>query len=77
MPIYEFESPLTKETIEIIQGMHDEHKYIDENGLEWQRLFSSPEASVKGTLLDFRLKKDADKYRSVYKKRYDHNNKKK
>ena len=45
MPIYVYEHPNTGDTVEIMQGMNDEHKYTDENGLKWRRVFYSPNAN--------------------------------
>ena len=45
MPIYLYEHPETKEVSEILQGMHEDHSYIDGSGTEWKRLFTSPNAS--------------------------------
>lgn len=39
MPIYIYQNPITEEYIELVQSMNDEHKYIDEKGLEWKRVF--------------------------------------
>ena len=75
MPVYIFQNPKTEEVKEIIQSMNEEHVYIDSEGLKWNRLFISPEASIKDTKLDFRNKKDVEKWETVYKKRYNHNNK--
>ena len=76
MPLYEYLNPKTGETREVIQSMSESHVYIDDNGMEWQRLFFSPTTTVKGTPLDWRNPKDKAKYFDVYKKRYDHNKKK-
>ena len=46
MPLYTYENPKTAETIDVLQGMSDKHSYTDENGLEWQRVFQVPNASV-------------------------------
>lgn len=76
MPIYLFQNPLNGEVLEVEQSMNEEHKYIDQSGLEWKRVFSKPTMRVAGKKLDFRSQKDIDTYQSVYKKRYDHNVKK-
>jgi hypothetical protein len=75
MPIYLFEHPKTKKLKEVNQAMNDKHQYIDEDGIRWLRVFSSPNSSIKGTKLDFRNKKDLEKWETVYKKRYNHNKK--
>ena len=41
MPFYIFINPDTQEEIEVQQRMTEPHVYIDENGLEWQRVFTS------------------------------------
>ena len=39
MPIYTYEHPKTGKTIDITQSMSEDHKYIDEKGVEWRRVF--------------------------------------
>ena len=46
MPVYIFENPQTGETIEVVQKMNDSHVYVDDNGLEWKRVFQVPNAAV-------------------------------
>ena len=41
MPFYIFINPDTGEEKEVQQRMTEPHVYIDENGLEWQRVFTS------------------------------------
>ncbi len=45
MPLYEFENPITKEKKSIIQGMNDSHIFVDNEGVEWVRIFINPQAS--------------------------------
>lgn len=45
MPLYVFQNPETEEIKEILQGMDDEHIY-EEDGIEWKRVFLSPQARV-------------------------------
>jgi len=45
MPFYQFINPETEDLIEIMQGMKEDHVYIDENGLEWERVWTIPQAS--------------------------------
>jgi len=77
MPTYVYEHPITKETIEIFQDMNSEHVYFDNEGTKWNRVFSSPTYSIKGSPLDFRTEKDKEKWEKVYKKRYQQKNNKK
>ncbi len=53
MPLYTYENPNTEETIEIIQSMKDDHIYVDEDGLKWNRVFHSPEASIDSSIDPF------------------------
>jgi hypothetical protein len=46
MPIYEYQHPETGKVLEVIQGMKDEHIYIDEKGVEWLRVWESPNAAI-------------------------------
>lgn len=46
MPTYIFQNPKTDELVEVVQSIHDNHIYIDESGLQWDRVFTSPLASV-------------------------------
>jgi hypothetical protein len=50
MPLYTYINPKTKQTIDIVQSVHDEHIYIDINGLQWSRVFTAPEVNTHGTL---------------------------
>ena len=45
MPLYIYQHPETEETIEVLQGMNDEHKYIDNSGVEWKRVFLTSQIS--------------------------------
>lgn len=51
--IYTYQNPNTGETIDVSQGMNDEHIYIDENGLKWDRVFYSPQISIDAKLDPF------------------------
>ena len=44
MPFYIFINPDTGEEKEVQQKMTEPHVYIDENGLEWVRELTSPQA---------------------------------
>ena len=46
MPLYTFEHPVTAEQIDVLQGMKEEHIYVDEGGLEWNRIFTIPNAAI-------------------------------
>ena len=46
MPLYTYEHPETEEIIDVIQGMNDEHIYIDESGVQWKRVWNIPQANI-------------------------------
>ena len=50
MPLYTYIHPETEETIDVVQSVHDEHVYIDKNGVTWQRVFTAPEVNTQGNL---------------------------
>ena len=35
MPLYTYIHPETKETLDVVQSVHDKHIYIDAKGIEW------------------------------------------
>ena len=45
MPIYLFENPKTGEIKEVVQKMNEDHIY-SEDGVEWKRIFTIPNASI-------------------------------
>ena len=45
MPIYVYKHPEKEEYEEVLQGMSEEHIY-SKDGVEWERVFLSPNASV-------------------------------
>jgi len=46
MPIYTYKHPETGEYKEIVQTMSEEHVYTDEQGVEWKRVFTVPNAAM-------------------------------
>ena len=50
MPTYSYQHPETEEIKEIIQAMDEDHKYIDEEGVEWARLWSSPQLNTEAPI---------------------------
>ena len=46
MPLYIFQHPKTKETKEVLQSMKHDHTYVDEKGVEWNRVWVNPHASI-------------------------------
>lgn len=45
MPTYVYEHPETGQTKEIVQRMSEPHEY-SEDGIQWRRIFDSPNASI-------------------------------
>jgi hypothetical protein len=56
MPLYTFEHPKTKKTIDLVQSMNAPHEYTDEKGVKWNRVFSKPNASVDTSIDPFSAK---------------------
>lgn len=46
MPFYLFQHPSTQEVIEVKQKISDAHEYTDNEGVQWNRVFTIPYASV-------------------------------
>jgi len=46
MPEYLFQHPKTQKVISVVQSMNDSHVYVDENGVEWKRVFVNPTVSI-------------------------------
>jgi hypothetical protein len=64
MPIYTFENPETGETIDVIQKMNDDHIYIDEHGLEYKRVYYSPNTAIDSQIDAFSSRDFAEKTRN-------------
>ena len=45
MPIYQFAHPEHPLIIDVVQSMKEPHIYIDEEGVEWRRVWSTPQTS--------------------------------
>jgi hypothetical protein len=52
MPEYLFENPKTKEVISVIQGIDEKHTYSEE-GKEFARVFTIPNASIDSSIDPF------------------------
>jgi hypothetical protein len=50
MPLYTYVHPDTEETVDVVQSVHEDHVYIDKDGIKWQRVFTAPELNTQGTL---------------------------
>lgn len=47
--IYTYEHPVTGEKKEIVQKANDIHKFIDEEGVSWNRVFHAPYFAIDST----------------------------
>ena len=65
MPIYVYKHPEHEEYREVFQGMNDEHIY-SEDGVEWDRVFLSPNASIDSSVDHFSKQQFID---STYNKK--------
>ena len=65
MPIYVYRHPEKEEYREVFQGMNDEHVY-SEDGVEWDRVFLSPNASIDSSVDPFNKQQFMD---STYNKK--------
>lgn len=46
MPIYQFRHPEHPIVIDVFQSMKDPHVFVDDEGVEWVRVWSVPNAAV-------------------------------
>jgi len=46
MPIYLFEHPESSKVIEVVQSMKEPHVYVDDEGVEWRRVWTSPDMAI-------------------------------
>lgn len=46
MPLYVYKHPETNQHKEIMQGMNEEHEYVDSDGIKWLRVFFAPNMAV-------------------------------
>jgi hypothetical protein len=52
MPSYDFKHPEKEEYIELFFSMNEEKAYIDEEGVEWKRVFTSPNVNATNRSYD-------------------------
>lgn len=58
MPYYTYSHPETGEEKDVFQKMLDKHEYIDETGVQWNRVFTVPNAGIDTVKLDPFSKRD-------------------
>ena len=64
MPLYLFKNPKTSKTVEILQSMKEEHVFIDDDGLEWERVWLSPNTAIDTEIDPFSETDFVDKTKS-------------
>jgi hypothetical protein len=62
MPTYIFQHPITREYREVIQNINSKHIYIDEYGIHWERIFTSPQLNTEGSLSANATEKEFSEY---------------
>jgi len=63
MPFYRYKNPKTGETVEVLQGMNDEHVFVDENGVKYNRVFSAPNMAMDTNIDPFSSRDFVEKTR--------------
>lgn len=58
MPYYVYEHPKTKEQKEVFQMMEEDHTYVDQDDIEWNRIFLSCNTAVDSRNIDPYSKRD-------------------
>ena len=53
MPEYIYQHPDSEEYKLILQGINDVHEYIDDEGVKWNRIFTTPQVSTVGSIDPF------------------------
>ncbi len=61
MPTYLFIHPGTEETKEVFQKIKEPHFYVDEKGVEWRRVFTSPNVAANTNVDPFSAESFRDK----------------
>lgn len=64
MPIYSFQNPETGEVIDVFQSMNEKHEFFNEVGLEYKRVYYSPNMSIDSQIDAFSSKDFAEKTRN-------------
>jgi hypothetical protein len=63
MPIYTFQHPETEEVVEVVQRMKETHEHIDDDGVQWRRVFTVPQANADVNIDPFNARAFNDKNR--------------
>lgn len=60
MPFYTYKHPETEECRDILQSMKEKHVYVDEEGVEWNRVYFAPNASIDSNIDPFSQRQFTD-----------------
>lgn len=61
MPLYLYKHPSEEKYVEVVQGMNDKHEFFDSDGVEWERRWTVPYASVSSQIDPFDRRKQIEK----------------
>ena len=50
MGLYQFKHPKKEKYVEVFQKMQDEHVFVDDKGITWERVWSVPQAKITITI---------------------------
>lgn len=53
MPVYVYKHPNKEKFIELVQSMNEEHVYIDDSGLKWDRVWTNPQLNTDSNINPF------------------------
>jgi hypothetical protein len=60
MPIYLYQCPYTEQVKEVYQSMNEDHRY-SEDDVEWNRIFTVPQAQIDGKINCWSVNKFVEK----------------
>lgn len=61
MPLYIYKHPEEEEYTEVLQTMMEDHVYVDSDGLEWKRVFTTPNMSIDSSIDPYNSREFIDK----------------
>lgn len=59
--IYLYQNPQSGEIVEVTQGMNDIHEFYGKDGVKWNRVFTTPNASIDSKIDPFSSRAFLDK----------------
>ena len=61
MPLYIYKHPEEEKYTEILQTMMEDHVYVDPDGLEWRRVFTTPNMAIDSSIDPYNAREFVDK----------------